>query len=608
MEKKVFWIALCAAVLFCFDAAAQPDYESIVQQMAEDGASEAQIEDYLQQLPAGGRGLDINSASRAELERSGLFTPFQTASLLDYRTEYGSILSAAELALVDGFSAEKVAALQPFIVIGAGAVQQPGIQHDFRTRYKFGQEGGGSAQYNRLIVKGGFGEVCLLAESDAGERLFTDHLSGSLRLEKGRWQFVAGDYLAGFGQGLAVWKGFSFSGLGAPASLLRRSRGVTCNHTADENDFFRGAACTYRKGGGSFTTFVSANGVDANVGASGYTSIVTTGYHRTESEKAKKDAMREYVAGADFTYTGGHSVWNVTAVAYSYNRPNARKIREYNQFQVYDGPHGNIAAGGMLSLGHTRLFAELAADSRLAPAALAGAVFSPSYSFEAALHLRYYDKRYIATHAGSYSSASAVANQQGAVLSLLCRPGKVLQLTSMTSLVHYPWQRYRIDVPSTDFRQKTRAEWKWERCSASVQHNLNYSTADRTFKHDVKIGGKCSAGRLELALRSDLVVLRPSESEGENGFALAGDISWKGAQKRLRLAAGATYYDADSYDSRAYIYENDLPGSFSSHFFYGRGAAYRLMMQYRIAGWMSLSAKISKSEKLEAKVQADLLF
>lgn len=608
MEKNVFWIALFAAVLFCFDASAQPDFESVAQQMAEDGASEGQIEDWLQQMAGPSAGLDINTASRADLERSALFTPFQTASLLDYRNEFGTILSAAELALVDGFSTEKVAALLPFITIGAETGQRGGLQHSFRSRYKYKSDTDGFSQYNRLIVQDGKNEVCLLAESDAGERLFTDHLSGAVRLERRHWQLVVGDYLAGFGQGLAVWKGFSFSGLGAPASLLRRCRGITCNHAADENDFFRGAALTCSGGAGTLTAFVSANGVDANVGGGGYTSIVKTGYHRTETEMAKKDAMREYVSGADFTYARGQSVWNVTAVAYSYNRHNDRKIQDYNMFQMYDGWHGNISAGGMLSAGHARFFAELAADSGLAPAALAGMVYSPSYSFEAALHLRYYDRRYIATHAGSYSSASAVANQQGAVLSLLCRPGKVLQVTSMTSLVHYPWQRYRIDVPSTDFKQKTRAEWKWERGSVSLQHNFSHSNADGAVKHNLKLSGKFQEGRVVLALRSDCVAIKLPDAEGENGFAVAGDVSYNGERKRLQAAAGVTFYKSDSYDSRAYIYENDLPGSFSSHFFYGKGAAFRLMTQYRIREWASLSAKISKATGLEAKLQLDLLF
>ena len=46
----------------------------------------------------------INAAGRRELEAAGLFTPFQIASLLDYRERHGDIMSLTELSSVDGFT------------------------------------------------------------------------------------------------------------------------------------------------------------------------------------------------------------------------------------------------------------------------------------------------------------------------------------------------------------------------------------------------------------------------------------------------------------------------------------------------------------------------
>ena len=49
------------------------------------------------------RPLEINIASRSRLLSSGLMSQYQVASLCDYRSRSGDILSVAELALVDGF-------------------------------------------------------------------------------------------------------------------------------------------------------------------------------------------------------------------------------------------------------------------------------------------------------------------------------------------------------------------------------------------------------------------------------------------------------------------------------------------------------------------------
>ena len=57
----------------------------------------------------------INAASAERLFETGLMTPFQAASLVDYRMRYGEILSEAELALIDGFNPESARALRPFL-------------------------------------------------------------------------------------------------------------------------------------------------------------------------------------------------------------------------------------------------------------------------------------------------------------------------------------------------------------------------------------------------------------------------------------------------------------------------------------------------------------
>ncbi|MBQ6245084.1 MAG: hypothetical protein IJK55_10290, partial [Bacteroidales bacterium] len=64
--------------------------------------------------------VDLNAAGRSRLLATGLLSPYQVASLLDYRERSGAVLSWTELGLVDGFGAELAAALQEFCTLGAG--------------------------------------------------------------------------------------------------------------------------------------------------------------------------------------------------------------------------------------------------------------------------------------------------------------------------------------------------------------------------------------------------------------------------------------------------------------------------------------------------------
>ena len=78
--------------------------------------------------------VDLNIAGRSRLLATGLLSPYQVASLLDYRARTGDILSWTELALVDGFPAAFVEALKEFAVLGVRDAP-PGHREDLR----FGQ-------------------------------------------------------------------------------------------------------------------------------------------------------------------------------------------------------------------------------------------------------------------------------------------------------------------------------------------------------------------------------------------------------------------------------------------------------------------------------------
>ena len=68
------------------------------------------------------RPLKINVVSQSVLRSSGLFSSYQTASLLDYRLRHGDIMSYSELSSVDGFTESSVQKLAPFISLEGGDI------------------------------------------------------------------------------------------------------------------------------------------------------------------------------------------------------------------------------------------------------------------------------------------------------------------------------------------------------------------------------------------------------------------------------------------------------------------------------------------------------
>ena len=614
MKNLFFKIALFGAIFFFWAPLAAQDIESEVEQMVEEGASDDAIEEYMQsRLPQGLR-INLNTASQQELERAGLFTPFQIASLLDYRKDYGALLTMQEVALIDGFGGDMAERLAPFVTLDSAPAAAK-LQFQVRSRYRYKRGVEGLHQYNRVLMELGGFRVGLLAESDPGEMPLVDHIGWYAGYSKGRWSVLLGDYSACFGQGVALWNAFSFTSACSPASIMRRSKGVVPYKSADENAAMRGLAVHYGATDGfGATLFASAAGVDARVTNEGYTSLPTTGYHRTIAEKAAKNAMREYIVGGNAAFRGGHFEAGLTAVAYTYSKHNARKVTSYNQYQMYDGWMGNISADVVASAGHWRFFAEVAADAGLHPAAVAGAVYSPSYNFEASASLRYYDKAYIAPHAGAYSTISSVSNQAGAVLSLLWRPLRGVLLTSFSEFVHYPGERYRVACASSAAYQKVRAEFGLGAVTLSAQDYYVWQSSSGTRKHSLKAAAKGEWGRWKVSLRCGAVLLREDMGAGassgqlSHGAALAALASREFGHRRHSVSASVSLYDAQDYDTRVYLFESDLPGSFSAQYYYGKGIAARCLVKFKPARRLTLTGVVAVSASPECRLQADYNF
>ena len=166
--------------------------------------------------------VNINSASRAQLQSMQILTPFQIESILSRVESSGAILSFAELSLLYGFDENTVQKLRPYIELVPAERKRRGFLKDQSTsiyaRYQrsFGPDAESHLVRTRfsyldkveasVVYKGNS-----TASSSASLSTFSVSYS-ALRLGIGaQARIVAGDFYARFGQGLASWNGFSFS-------------------------------------------------------------------------------------------------------------------------------------------------------------------------------------------------------------------------------------------------------------------------------------------------------------------------------------------------------------------------------------------------------------
>ncbi|MBO7480390.1 MAG: helix-hairpin-helix domain-containing protein, partial [Bacteroidales bacterium] len=197
--------------------------EDLLEQMqeSESGASTESMLQWYEELLL--NPLNLNAATRSQLEQLQILSLFQIESLLEYREEYGDMLSFSELAAVDGFSRELVETLRPFIALEeAGDAARVSAYSQLRSRVKWKSSQEGLYRYARYLGGAGRFSYGATLESDAQESLLPDFVSAHLKYDAGRFKLLLGDFVASYGQGLAMDKSFSMSALGSPAAILKR--------------------------------------------------------------------------------------------------------------------------------------------------------------------------------------------------------------------------------------------------------------------------------------------------------------------------------------------------------------------------------------------------
>ena len=221
-------LAVARALVLC----AQDERVTRAAQYLSGASCEEEIpSDWIERLE-NARPVRINSPY---LRAGLLLSDYQVACIRDYRSTNGDILSARELALVDGFSREAADALAPFLLFDSARL--PGNADTVRVHGSALVRGTRSTLGAKAKVSG---ESWATGGAWRGED-WTLHAERVFR----RWRVLAGDMHTRWGQGLAAWTGFSMESLSTLDAFIKRSTGLTPSGSYSSATSARGLAVEY---------------------------------------------------------------------------------------------------------------------------------------------------------------------------------------------------------------------------------------------------------------------------------------------------------------------------------------------------------------------------
>ena len=609
-----------------------------------------------------GKPLNLNKASREDLEAFGLLSTIQISDLLRHREKFSDLIAIYELQTIPSFDSETIQRIVPFVSTYSGLddyqlpIHKMLVQGENELYLRWQkvlekqkgyislEEGETGSRYlgdqNKLYLRYrhfyqnrlSFG---FTAEKDAGEEFFAgsnksgfDFYSAHLFLNnysKTIKAIALGDYKLSMGQGLIRFSGFGAGKSSYATSIKRSGKTLSKYSSVNETNFMRGAAATIGFGEKlELSAFFSQKKRDANLLLSGvltpdtlilfddpigFTSLQSSGLHRTEAEVFDKNKIKNQSYGGVLKYKHqrGHLALNINYD--KFDKPLTRLIKPYNRFYFSGDRLLNTSVDYTCQFQNLYFFGETAWSNNNRYATLNGLMIGLDRYAEVAILHRYFQKDYQAIEANPFSEKTGGRNEQGFYIGLNLRPGKQWKVNTYVDTYRHPWLLFDADGPShgIDYLVKV-TYWQKRKMEAYIQlkaetKQVNNPASDakidplvdsRQFKLRGHISNKISKS-LELRSRVYWGFAKKGNAAKQKGFAAYQDILYKPIGIPISFTTRFAIFDTDAYAIRFYAFENDLLYSFSVPAYYNKGTRYYLNIRYKGIRNMTLELRYSRT-------------
>lgn len=427
-----------------------------------------------------------------------------------------------------------------------------------------------------------------------------DYISGYflLRPRKKPWAIALGDYELRGGRGLLFGRQL-FAQRAITGNIFRAEAVDFRAHTGmDENNYFRGAAASYRLGSWSGLAFVSYKGVDGRLNEAGDTvlSQTTTGLHRTFNEIAARHSHHAFTAGAQVGWSTKQMGLFATAYTVHFDTYVNPPLKDYNP-HYFRGRSGGAGAVYYYYKGSRwMLQGEVASDQGGHFATEQLFSWQPHKQWKAQLQLRHFSKNYTSLYGSAIQQGSRVANEEGILLSAQYAPQSRRLWTAYVDLFRFPGPTYYSHLggakgieAALQYRQvfpggnalQCRYRWKArQRNITGVKGTLEYRHT-----HRLRVAWEQRKKAWEMHYQADVsYAMRQTGKQSWGGMASLRS-GWKPAERWQFKAFLATFYTQD-FDAAVYAYEPQLPFVSSFPSFSDAGARLAALVQWTVRkGW-----------------------
>jgi opacity protein-like surface antigen len=617
---------ILVSILFILNIASSQSQEtklsesiiSIAEELASDDTDPEMVSLYIEKLyDLYETPVIINSADIDEISRLFFLSDFQVKVLADNIKSSGRIISVYEISNLPGFDRETAMMMNLFIKLDdnserearhadwrntliTNVIWKPGDADStwlgspvrILSKYKFTADG----------FSGG-----ILAEKDPGEELlsgnpplpdlFSWHVAwngkGFIR------RIVIGDYATRFGQGTninsSIRTGLS---LHAPGYMSARNE-IRPYTSTDENNFFRGAGAELAFRNLDVSLFYSKNTIDATLVSSSLSEInsvktfYTSGLHNTSASMQKKDAVTDLTYGINLSYNLKNFRIGTTWSEDRLSLPVKPEENEPDKVFSFSGSSNYVYSLYYNSLvNRVLLYGEISVNEASRYTAVQGLTFRPSDRMTINMLYRYSEKGYFSLHGKGPGGNTSAGGSNSILGNFTFEAAKYMFISGGCEIQEFPWIKYRTSSPSYSLRRELRLRYNpSDRFLAESAYYYNLTTTDNDRMNGIPGLEELTTRSFTASFRYTLIqnltlgtrlYFKQAEQSGSKGMLMLQEMNYRFRIIPVTLWLRYSLFKTDDWDTRLYIYENDLLYTYSIPALSGEGSRNYMMISWKI--------------------------
>lgn len=520
--------------------------------------------------------LDINTAAQEDLMKIPYLTITDCLKIIGYRQKYGPFSSVEDLSNIPGLDQITVNRIKPYMTIKA----KPFKLENLTTRIRFKKtlkETKSEEYYTRSQAVFNEYNIFLITEKDPYESSFFDYYASGLLIDEGKRRFAFGKYDLDLGSGVILSSVGSFF-QSTDFRMITSERGIIPYTSTIENSGFFGAALSDSLFL-NYTLFYSNQKLDGRIDSLGYArSFDETGKHIDSLSINRKDCINEELWGYDIKYHLPNILIANRAYLCNYNPPFVCE----DSFSQFYGKNFWITGLGAKYFGdYFVLFTEVARAYKNRLGGLFGFSGLFPYNLDFNIAGKYFPL-------GFYSPKGIEADNDFLGLTIdvnhnskLANLGANLNINNQTEEDSSRYDlRLNFEKGLGILNSKFQMRWRY------VENTMELS-GSKIFLRLAPI----KIVYFDLRLEEKYIYDDTLQKGIFAGFELG--IDFKKFESKIRYGV----FNTDSYASRIFVYEPDLPGVINNRMLYEKGQYGLIYLGLKPINKVILSFKFSAIEK-----------